>query len=69
MIRRRLARLEKAKRAGTRPFVARINEGETTQEALARFFAPYGEERWPVAVLPDKCKTTKEWLERHAPKS
>ena len=67
MIHRRLARLESASAASRRGYVVNVNPGETTEEAVARFFAPFGDERWPVMVAPTPCTTAEEWFERYAP--
>jgi len=66
MIARRLAKLETARKKPDRKYVARVLTGETTAEALARLFEPYGGETWPVTVMPEPCKTVEEWHERHA---
>lgn len=67
--RRRIARLEAAQSVQDRPYVAHIAEGETTEQALKRFFAPYGGDRWPVAVVPASCESAEEWLQRYGPES
>jgi hypothetical protein len=66
MIARRLAKLEATNKKQDRSYVVRMRDGETTKEALARFFEPYGGETWRVAVMPKPCETIEEWHERHA---
>ena len=67
MIRRRIAKLEAASVIRHRPRVVYVNEGESTENAIARFFEPYGSATWPVAVMPIPCETIDEWIERYAP--
>ena len=69
MIARRLAKLETARKKQDRERVVYVRDGETREEALARFFAPYGGETWPVAVMPEPCETVKQWIEKYAPKN
>ena len=66
MIRRRVARLEATSSRKSRPYVVYVNEDETAEEAMARFFEPHGGETWPVAVMPKPCRTEDEWIERYA---
>ena len=66
MIARRLAKLEATNKKQDRSYVVRVQDGETTKQALARFFEPYGGETWPVAVMPEPCDSVEEWLERYA---
>jgi hypothetical protein len=68
MIARRLAKLEATNKKQDREYVVCVRDGETTREALDRFFEPYGGERWPVAVIPEPCETEEQWLERYARK-
>ena len=67
MIRRRIAKLEAASMIRHRPRVVYVNEGESAEEAIDRFFEPYGGERWPVVVMPIPCETVEDWIERYAP--
>jgi hypothetical protein len=68
MITRRIAKLEATKKKHDRDYVVYVQDGETREEALARFFVPYGGETWPVAVMPERCKTAEEWIEKHCPR-
>lgn len=67
MIRRRIANLEGISRRASRPYVVRIKDGETSEQARTRFFEPSGGETWPVAVMPEPCASTAEWLARYHP--
>ena len=59
MLIRRLARLEAVGSKVARPRVVTVRAGETTEQALDRFFD--GGEGWPVVVMPEPCRTIEEW--------
>ena len=65
MMQRRLTRLEATHNRKARSYVVCAKPGETTEQALSRFFE--GGETWPVVVLPEPCSTVDEWLSRHSP--
>ena len=58
MLTRRLARLEAVRSKVARPGVVTVRAGETTEQALDRFFD--GGEGWPVVVMPEPCRTIDE---------
>jgi len=63
-----LAKLETTRTKQGRKYVVHLQDSKTREEALARFFASYGGETWPVAVMPEPCKTMEEWHERYGTK-
>jgi hypothetical protein len=55
---------EIVRRAG-RPYVIRLSDPPTPSERLQLTAARLM--RWPVAIMPAKCRTIDEWLDRYAP--
>jgi hypothetical protein len=48
---------------GHRPYVIRLSEPPTPAERLQLIAARL--QRTPIAIVPHKCKTADEWLERY----
>ena len=61
----RLLRLEQVASPQT-SYVATLRDGETSEEALARYRREGGSARF-VLVAPEVCASAEEWERRHRP--